>query len=73
MCFQVPFVQSISLVFAVYWPQDYSIAMIEKIAKMDGIIIFHPSATIHICADTNLHHNVISQQREETNRENVLV
>lgn len=42
--------------FTVYCPQDDGTAMLDRmVEKIDDILSGHPSATIHICGNFNIH------------------
>ena len=57
MCFRVALLHSTSFIFTLYRPQTDGVAIFDSIAeRIDSILLAHPSASIHLCGDFNIHH-----------------
>ena len=57
MCFRVALLQSTAFIFTLYRPQTDGVAIFDSIAEnIDSVLVDHPSASIHLCGDFNIHH-----------------
>ena len=57
MCFRVALLHSSAFIFTLYRPHGDGCSVIDHIAdQVDKIYNDHPSASIHICGDFNVHH-----------------
>ena len=57
MCFRVALLHTTAYIFTLYRPQTDGVAIFDCIAeKIDSILLAHPSASIHLCGDFNIHH-----------------
>ena len=57
MCFRVALLHNTAFIFTLYRPQTDGVGIFDSIAgKIDSIMSVHPTASIHICGDYNIHH-----------------
>ena len=57
MCFRVALLHNTAFIFTLYRPLTDGVGIFDSIAgKIDSIMSVHPTASIHICGDYNIHH-----------------
>ena len=70
MCFRVALLHSTAFIFTLYRPHGDGCSVIDHIAdQVDKIFTDHPSASIHICGDFNVHHEEWLVHSNNTDRE----
>ena len=70
MCFRIALLHNTAFIFTLYRPHHDGVVIFDSIAeKIDSILSVHPSASIHLCGDFNVHHQEWLVHSNKTDRE----